>query len=237
MSLLATARALLFRLGFLAIVITGSLFTCLLFWLPGQFPQRSAALSSRLIMGWLRLCCGVRIELVGRDNIPSGPVVVVSNHQSTFETFYFWQLFRPMAFILKRELLQIPLFGWALATTRPIAISRSNPGGAIRHVLRAGRARLAGGQSVIIYPEGTRRTNGQLQPYKTSGAALAKAAGVPLLPVYHNAGLCWPVESWLKRPGVITVVIGEPLHTSDSDARTLTASAQRWAQQTAATFG
>lgn len=234
MALLASCRALLFQIGFLAIVIAGSCFSCLFFWIPGGLPQRTAALCSKIMMGWLRLCCGVRVELVGAKNIPAAPVVVLSNHQSTWETFFFWQLFRPMAFILKRELLRIPLFGWALATTKPIAISRGNPAGAIRHVLRAGRSRLKAGSSVIIYPEGTRRTGQTLQPYKTSGAALAKAAGVDLLPVYHNAGQCWPVDSWLKTPGVITLVIGEPINSQGADARALTIAAQQWAERTEA---
>jgi len=232
MGLIGGCRSLLFQVGFLLIVGLGSLLTCLLFWLGEPTAQRLAALSSRLMMSWLRLCCGVRIEVVGAENIPNGPFVVLSNHQSTWETFYFWQLFRPMAFILKRELLRIPLFGWALALTHPIAISRGNPGGAIRHILRAGRARLAAGSSVIIYPEGTRRTSGALQPYKTSGAALAKGAGVPVLPVYHNAGSCWPVDSWHKRPGVITIVIGAP-QASDADPRELTEATYQWAQEQA----
>lgn len=233
MAALDWCRSLLFQAGFLLIVVVGSAVCCLLFWLPGGgIAQPLAAFSSRLMMGWLRLCCGIRVEVVGADNIPSTPFVVLSNHQSTWETFYFWQLFRPMAFILKRELLNIPLFGWALALTRPIAISRGNPSGAIRHVLRAGRARLANGSSVIIYPEGTRRTSGTLQPYKTSGAALAKSAAVPVLPVYHNAGRCWPVNSFRKRPGVITVVIGAAL-ASDGDPRQLTEQVERWARQRA----
>ncbi|MDC0403473.1 1-acyl-sn-glycerol-3-phosphate acyltransferase [Porticoccaceae bacterium] len=233
MQLLNMLRSLLFQVGFLTIVIVGSTISCLLFWWPRLISQRLAALSSRAIMLWLQLCCGVKVVVIGRENIPAEPVVILSNHQSTWETFFFWQLFQPMAFILKRELLRIPLFGWALATTKPIAISRGNPGGAIRHVLRAGRARLKAGSSVIIYPEGTRRTSQTLQPYKTSGAALAKAAGAAILPVYHNAGICWPVESWRKQPGVITVVIGKPIESAGEDARALTLRAQEWAHKEA----
>jgi len=139
--------------------------------------------------------------------------------------------FQPANFILKRELLWIPLFGWALYLMNPIAIKRSRPSSAIRYVLKQGTQRLQAGNKVIIYPEGTRVADGKLGAFKTSGAALAKEAQVPVLPVSHNAGEHWKRNSFLKTPGTIHMQIGPTIDSSPLSVRELTETARDWIEQ------
>ena len=228
MKLLLAARSLLFYTGFVLLVILGSTLICLCFFLPFNSKQTIASTSNRLVMYWLRITCGIRIEIIGRENIPAEPVVVLSNHQSSWETFYLLYLFSPVSIILKRSLLFIPFFGWALYFMRPIAIERSQPSGAIRQVLKLGKQRLGEGNNIVIFPEGTRAKTGQKLPFKSSGAALAKAGRVPVLPVRHDAGTCWPVHTLLKYPGTIKLEVGSPLDSSELDVRELTAQAEAW---------
>ena len=221
-------RSLLFYAGFATLVIITSTLICLGFFLPFKTKQSMASKSNKLVMAWLWLTCGIRVEIIGKENIPADPVVVLANHQSTWETFYMLDLFRPVSIILKKSLLWIPFFGWALAFMRPIAIERAQPSGAIRQVLKLGKKRLTGGNNIVIFPEGTRVRPGQSRPFKTSGAALAKTARVAVLPVRHNAGDCWPAGTMIKYPGVIRLEIGQPIDSKGMDVRELTAQAERW---------
>jgi 1-acyl-sn-glycerol-3-phosphate acyltransferase len=158
--------------------------------------------------------------------------VILSNHQSTWETFYLQWYFQPASVILKRELLWIPLFGWGLYFMRPIAIKRSNPAGAIRYVLKCGKKRLQEGNRVVIYPEGTRVPANSLGEFKTSGAAIAKKAGVAIVPVAHDAGSFWFRDRYSKRSGTIHMHIGPAIDTSEGNARELTAKARHWISDT-----
>jgi len=179
-------------------------------------------------MVWLRLICGVKVSVTGLENVPNGPCVILSNHQSAWESFYFQWLFRPVSFVLKRELFWIPFFGWSLATMAPIGIRRSHPAGAIRQVFRLGQERLSKGLKVVIFPEGTRNPDGQLGAFKTGGAALAKLSGVPILPISHNAGAHWPATTWLKYSGTVQVTIGPAIDSSLDNARSLTDTVRSW---------
>jgi 1-acyl-sn-glycerol-3-phosphate acyltransferase len=136
--------------------------------------------------------------------------------------------FQPACFILKRELLWIPFFGWALYLMRPIAIKRSRPASAIRYVLKQGAKRLLAGNRVVIYPEGTRVTSGQLGEFKTSGAALAKQTQVSVLPVAHNSGEHWNRSSFLKTPGTIHMKIGPAIDSESYSSREITENARDW---------
>jgi 1-acyl-sn-glycerol-3-phosphate acyltransferase len=215
-------RALSFYSGLVVLVLLMSLSVSLIGFLPFRYRQRFLTLGNKLIMVWLRLTCGIRVKVSGLENIPDQACVVLSNHQSTWETFYLQHLFVPASVILKRELLWIPFFGWTLFAMRPIAIKRSKPAGAIRQVLNQGKQRLSKGIKVIIFPEGTRVRGSEVGSFMTSGAALAKAAEVSILPVRHNAGQCWPAGSWLKTPGTISVVIGPTIATDKHNPRELT---------------
>jgi 1-acyl-sn-glycerol-3-phosphate acyltransferase len=224
-------RAISFYSGLIVLVILMVLALCVVGFVPFRYRQICVTTGNRLLMSWLRITCGVRINVCGFENIPASACVVLSNHQSTWETFFLQYLFVPASMILKRELLWIPLFGWGLYFMRAIAIKRSNPAGAIRQVLKQGKQRLAEGINVVIFPEGTRVRSAEVGTFMTSGAALAKSAGVQILPVRHDAGHCWPANSWLKTPGTINLVIGAPIDTAEGNPRELTEQAHRWIAQ------
>ena len=221
-------RALGFYTGLVLLVVLMLSVLCIVGFLPFRYRQLCVTSGNRLLMLWLKFTCGVRIKVRGLENIPTSACVVLSNHQSTWETFFLQYLLVPASMILKRELLWIPLFGWGLYSMRAIAIKRSNPAGAIRQVLKQGKQRLSQGINVVIFPEGTRIRTGEVGTFMTSGAALAKSAGVQILPVRHDAGHCWPANSWLKTPGTINLVIGPPIDTAEAKPRELTEQAHKW---------
>ncbi|MGD9409485.1 MAG: lysophospholipid acyltransferase family protein [Thiohalocapsa sp.] len=186
---------------------------------------------SVVIMWLLRHLNGVRIEVHGREHIPQDRgVVVMSNHQSPWETFYLQLLVSPQATILKKELLWIPFFGWGLALLRPIAIDRAAGSQALKTILREGAARLADGISVTIFPEGTRQPPGTIGHFNSGGAMLATRSGADVLPVAHNSGDCWPARSVMRYPGRIRLVIGEPISSKGKSAKALTAEVEQWIQ-------
>ena len=226
--LLAAVRATLFYTGFVFIILSASIITCCLFFLPFTLLQRIATTGNYLVMQWLKLICNIKIKVTGIENIPRESCVILSNHQSTWEAFYMQWFFQPANFILKRELLWIPIFGWALYLMNPIAIKRSRPSSAIRYVLKEGTKRLLTGNRIIIYPEGTRVVNRQLGEFKTSGAALAKQAKVTVLPVSHNSGEHWKRDSFLQHPGTIHMQIGPAIDSDQLSVREITANARTW---------
>jgi len=183
------------------------------------------------ILAWLRLCCGVRYTIIGRQNLPAEPVVILSNHQSQWETILFYKLVFPVAPILKQELLKIPFWGWAMKLQRPIAIDRSNPREAGKSLLTQGVDRIKRGYSIIIFPEGTRSRPGTMKRFSRGGARLAVAAQVPIVPIAHNAGICWPPRSFLKYPGTITVTIGPPIPSINRNSDELTDVVERWIRE------
>ncbi|UTW05942.1 lysophospholipid acyltransferase family protein [Pseudomonas benzenivorans] len=171
---------------------------------------------------WLaKVLVGIRYEVKGLENIPRQPCVILAKHQSTWETFFLSALFEPLSQVLKRELLHIPFFGWAMAMLSPIAIDRNNPKAALKQLAKQGHERLQKGAWVLIFPEGTRIPAGQIGKFSRGGAALAVNANLPVLPVAHNAGEFWPKEGWGKRPGTIQVVIGPSLHAEGSGPRAI----------------
>lgn len=184
---------------------------------------------TQIVLVWLRLTCSVRIVVEGLANLPKdGVCVVLSKHESSLETLILQRYFAPVANVIKRELLFIPFFGWAFWMVNPIAINRSRPASALKAVLHQGKDRLAQGISVVLFPEGTRSPSGQLGEFHRSGAALAISAGVPVLPVFHNSGSCWPPRRFLKRPGTVRVLIGPPIETNGKTANIVNQEARDW---------
>ncbi|MEQ7920929.1 lysophospholipid acyltransferase family protein [Xanthomonas sp. WHRI 1810A] len=177
----------------------------------------------------------IKVEVIGQENVPSTPCVIVSNHQSTWETFFLSAHFQPLSQVLKRELLYVPFFGWAMAMLRPIAINRDNPKAALKEVAKKGHELLKDGVWVLIFPEGTRVPYGQIGKFSRSGSALAVNAELPVLPVAHNAGRFWPKEGWGKIPGTIQVVIGEPMYAEGTGPRAIAALNDRVAAWNEAT--
>jgi 1-acyl-sn-glycerol-3-phosphate acyltransferase len=174
----------------------------------------------KVIAGWPRFALwlsrhllGIEYEVIGRDNIPPTPTVILSKHQSAWETIAYTSIFPPHVYVLKRELFWIPFLGWGLALMSPIAIDRARGKQAMRRMIALGGERLAQGFSIMVYPEGTRIPVGRRGTYKPGGGILAVQNSVSVLPVAHNAGLVWPRNSFLKYPGKVTVVIGKPIDT------------------------
>lgn len=184
------------------------------------------------MVAWLELSCGLRCEAEGLENIPKSNTIVLSKHQSAWETLYLQTIFRDPAWVLKRELLWIPIFGWGLALTRPIGIDRKAGRKAMQQVLELGRRRLEAGRWVVIFPEGTRVAPGVHHPYNVGGAMLAAKTGYPVVPVAHNAGEYWPRRGFLKRPGIIRLVIGPLIETKGRKAGDINAEVENWIEST-----
>jgi len=189
----------------------------------------------RVTSGWAhimlfltRVICGVRYRVLGMENIPKTPSIVLSKHQSAWETLAFQQIFPPQVWVLKKELLRIPFFGWGLAMTSPIAISRSSGKAALRQIVQQGKDRLKQGLWIVIFPEGTRVAPGKKGKYGIGGAWLATRTGVSVVPVAHNAGELWGKNSFIKLPGTITVSIGAPIDPAGMKANELNARVEAW---------
>lgn len=185
-------------------------------------------------LNWLKLSCGAHYQIIGLENLSHRPAVILANHESSWETILFYMLVFPVSPILKKELMRIPFWGWAMRLQQPIAIDRSNPREAGKSLLVQGVDRISSGNSVIVFPEGTRSRTGKIKRFSRGGAKLAVAAGVPIIPIAHNAGRCWPPEKIIKHPGLVTVVIGEPVSITDGDASQLTDDVEAWIRKTVA---
>ena len=160
---------------------------------------------SGLTFFMLRLICGIRLEVEGREHFPDKACVVMSKHQSAAETIAMPILVPAYVWILKRNLLYIPFFGWALAVMGTIAIRRGNPREAIKQVIQQGEGFLKQERWVVIFPEGTRTAPGEKGKYQPGGISLAQKAETGILPMAHNAGVCWPKRGFIKKPGTIRV--------------------------------
>ena len=204
-------RSLLFLLFMAAITPPFALLALALSPLPPLLRYRIIGLWTRANLAALRLLCGVRYAVIGADHLPPPPFVILSRHESAWETLAFQVIFPPVVFVLKRELLRIPFFGWGLARMSPIAIDRAAKTRALREVLRQGRSRIAAGFCVVIFPEGTRMPPGIAGKFAAGGARLAADNNLPLVPVALNSGGCWPRRGVVKTPGEITVSIAPPL--------------------------
>lgn len=226
-------RSLLFSTGMLVSMVFFSLAGILLFLLFVPFPVRYRITTrwGRFTIWWLKVTCGIDYRVEGRENIPEGPAIVFSKHQSTWETLALQQIFPPQVWVLKRELMWLPLFGWTMATLKPIAIDRSAGRKAVNKIVEIGTRRLHSGLWVVIFPEGTRVPPGETRRYGIGGAVLAEKSGYPVVPVAHNAGEFWPRRAFLKRPGTIRVVIGPPIESKGRTAAEINRLAREWIEQ------
>ena len=189
----------------------------------------------KIVAGWPRLAAwlaiyvlGIRYEVRGRENIPAEPVVILSKHSSAWETLAFSGIFPPHVYVMKRELLWLPFLGWGLALFNPIFINRADRKNALLRMVEIGRERFAQGFNIMIFPEGTRIAVGKRARYKFGGAYIAAQTGARVLPVAHNAGLLWPRNSFVKRPGKVTVVIGQPIESSGLTPEELMRKVEDW---------
>lgn len=180
------------------------------------------------LMWVLRIVCDIRLEVRGAENIPKEPCIILCKHQSAWETFALQTVFPDQVYVLKRELLLLPFFGWGLALQSPIAINRSNGKDAIRQLLKQGKQRLHDGFCVVVFPEGTRMPFGQRGKYKIGGAMLAASSGAPVAPVAHNAGKCWGRNAFMKYPGTIVMSIGKPIATVGLKTDEINRQVEEW---------
>ncbi|MEO8409106.1 MAG: lysophospholipid acyltransferase family protein [Propionivibrio sp.] len=225
---MALVRSLLYLL--LAILITApfGLLVSLAIVLPMKFRFWLIAVWRAGFLAICRYVLGLHYQVVGRENIPATPSVILSKHQSAWETVALQEIFPPLVFVLKKSLMMIPFLGWAFISVKMISIDRSAGKDAMRQVLDQGCDRLQAGYWVVIFPEGTRIAPGESRRFKTGGAQLAVASGAPAIPVAHNAGEFWARNAFVKKPGLITVSIGPPIDPQGKTAAEVTALAARW---------
>jgi 1-acyl-sn-glycerol-3-phosphate acyltransferase len=221
-------RSALYALGLLVFTPLYTFIILLSYPCGPMLRYRVIRLWSVAMLAWLRLTCGLTYRVIGAENIPDRAAIVLAKHQSAWETLALQSIFPPQVWVLKRELLRLPFFGWALALSSPIAIDRGTARQALKQLLDQGKERLAQGFFVVIFPEGTRIKPGQRGRYKVGGAWLATHTGVPVVPVAHNAGEFWGRNAFLKRPGTITVSIGKPIAPASLKADDLSAQAEAW---------
>ena len=225
-------RSLLFTTFFFASTLVYSIVVVLASRLPDKQLFAIADHWSRTQLWMLKTLCGLDCRVEGREHIPPhGTHVSMWKHSSTWETIAQASLLPPQSWVLKRELMWIPIVGWALARLKPIAIDRKMAFTAVNQVVDVGRQRLAEGLWVLIFPEGTRVAAGETRRYGTSGAILASKAGCQILPVAHNAGYFWPRRGWLKKPGVITVRFGPPIDAAGRDPRQINEEVRAWIEK------
>lgn len=224
-------RALIFYLGLgLSTAVMGPL-VVLAYPLGFQRRYRLSKVWTGFNIWSLSRICGVRYRIRGEEHLPQQAVIVFAKHQSTWETlFLHWRL-PPLVWVLKRELLWLPVFGWALGLLEPIAIDRKAKSEAVSQILEQGKRHLDQGRWVLIFPEGTRCAPGQRRRYKSGGARLAAHTGYPILPIAHNAGEFWRRRSFIKYPGTIDVVIGPLIETTGLSAQEINRRAESWIEQ------
>jgi 1-acyl-sn-glycerol-3-phosphate acyltransferase len=179
-----------------------------------------------------RVIMGIRYDIQGQENLPVGetsPAILLVKHQSTYETFLMPAIMpHPLAYVFKKELLYVPFFGWAIGSLDMIHIDRSQRARAFAKVVEQGKALLAKGVWVIMFPEGTRIPRGQRGSYKSGGTRLAIATGAPVIPVAVTSAKCWPRKAFIKYPGVVTVSIGKPIPSEGRDADEMTREVEAW---------
>jgi 1-acyl-sn-glycerol-3-phosphate acyltransferase len=212
---------------FASVAVWGTL-VLFTFVFPHRVSYRGARGWSHVVLWMLRWLCRLDYVVEGREHLPAAPSVVLMKHSSAWETIAQIAIFPTQTWVLKRELMWVPILGWVLPLLKPIAIDRKGGASAVQQVLERGCKRLQEGLWVVIFPEGTRMPAGQTRRYGLSGALLAREAGCAVVPVAHDAGEFWPRRGLLKRRGTIRVVIGPPIDTTGLEPRAVNERAQRW---------
>ena len=221
-------RSLLYFVGSIISLILISFIGLFLVFSSYKIRQKFLSQWAIFCIWWLKITLNIKTKVVGRENVLKSPCIIVSNHQSTWETLAFQTIFPAHTWVLKRELLWLPVFGWSLALLKPIIINRGDKLNAIKKVIKQGADRLNKGISIVVYPEGTRQPYKKLGDYQNGGSAIAKKTGHSIVPVFHNAGKLWPKGSFIKRPGEITIVIGKAIPQSNLRPSEVTEKIREW---------
>lgn len=194
-------------------------------------PRRRSVLIAgwaKFVVWWLRVTCGVKHKIEGQENIPEWPCVFACAHQSTWDAVATQTFLPPLAWVLKKELLKIPVFGWGLWATRPISIDRADRKNALDQVVDQGIKKIREGRHILIFPEGTRTPYGQVGRYKKGAAKLARAANVPIVPIAHDAGKYWSSTSLWIKSGTIRCIIGVEISTLGKSDSEITKEVESW---------
>jgi len=233
----AFLRSLVFELVRLVLTVVFAVISLLTFAFDPLTRYRIITIWSRLVIALARDVCGVEYRVIGRENLPTESSIVLSKHQSAWETIAYQGILPPQVWVLKRELLLVPFFGWGLAMMSPIAIDRGSATRSLKQTLEQGKDRLAKGWWIVIFPEGTRIVPGRRGRYHLGGAWLACKTGAPVVPIAHNAGTLWRKNAFVKRPGTITVSIGPAIHPQGMTADTLNRKVEDWIETEVARLG
>lgn len=225
-------RSLLFWIGFVINVIVFGLSIVFLFFTPSSFRLKIARLWSRCNNLLLKVCCGIDFKVEGEENLNVETAIILCKHQSTWETLALHSFTPYVRWVFKRELMRIPVFGWALALTDPIGIDRGAGRVAIKQLIGEGTEKLNAGKWMVLFPEGTRTQPGKTRKYKIGGALLAEKSGYPVIPIAHNAGEFWPKHSFIKWPGTISVVIGPAIDAKGRSAEEINTDVFNWIETT-----
>lgn len=221
-------------LFFIFMVVTAILFALLavLTW-PFSFTTRYRVISqwAKLNIKWLQFTCNLSYSVEGLEHLPQETAIVFCKHASTWDSLALQAILPPQTWVLKRELLRIPFFGWGLALLKPVAIDRASGRQALKQLVELGKRCLDEGRWLIIFPEGTRMAPGKTRKFGYGGALLAEKSGHPVVPIAHNAGTFWPRHSFLKRPGVIRVKIGPAINSRNVKAAQINEQAEQWMVQ------
>lgn len=223
-------RTVLFYLAWAVATGFWACFIIIMVVLPFRWRHRIATGWGDTTVWLLRLICGVKWHVTGREHLPNYPVVFAVTHQSTWETVFGPLLYRDQVWVLKRELLWIPFFGWAMALLYPIAINRRQRKQAMQQVIEQGRQRIARGFSVVMFPEGHRFPPDSPLVFKHGAARLAESLQVPIVPIAHNAGQFWPRRGWMHS-GTVQVEIGAPISPQDKSVNELTQEIEDWVRE------
>jgi len=226
--MLAAIRSTLFTAVLAVLTPLFAVIALLTFPLPALTRYRIITVWSRCIVWAARNFCGIRYRVVGAEHLPQKPCIILAKHQSAWETLAFQLVFPPQVWVLKKELLRVPFFGWGLAMLSPIAIDRSARREALQQLVEQGRERLAAGFCIVIFPEGTRVPPGQRGKYRPGGARLAVQTETTVIPVAHNAGRCWARNAFIKRPGLVTISVGAPIDPRGLSAEQLAQRVEDW---------
>jgi len=225
-------RSIVFTTLFFAVTAVYAVIVFSFLWVP--YPRRFFVAKSwaDVLLWLLDKVCGLKYRVTGRENILPGAHITMWKHSSSWETVAQATVFPAQAWVLKRELIWIPLVGWAMHFMRPIAIDRGSGTAAVNRVVTQGKQRLQSGVWVVVFPEGTRVPAGETKKYGVSGALLASRAGCKIIPVAHNAGQFWPRRGLLKKRGTIQVVIGPPIEAAGRDPRAINDDVRTWIEKT-----
>ena len=212
---------------YLSLIPITTIIISLYFFISTKHLQRLGAMWIKVVLNALKFLCGVSWKVEGIENIPNTPCIVVSNHQGQWESFFLQTLFIPSTSIIKKELLLIPLFGWALRCMKPITLNRLNRVSSLKKVIKKGVIKLKNGFSIILFPEGTRISPERgIQPFARSCGLLSVKSGFPVLPICHNSGKYWKNKRFIKSPGKVILRIGEPI--LGRDPKVITNDAYNW---------